>query len=274
MNDSTLRAGPEVDVAFVAAHLDDPSVRIVELDVSAAAYQAGHIPGAVLWNAYTDLRQPGYERVSHHELQELVRNSGIAADTTVVVYGYGAHLGYWLLKSCGHGHVKLLDGSRDRWTKDGHAWSVETPAHQPSGYELGPQDRYIASEADVRAMVDERQGLILDVRSGAEYAGVNFWPSGAPETTGRAGRIPGAVHLPVDEVRTADAMFIEERAMQRILQSHSIDPSAEIVTYCTIGNRASQVWYALTVLLGYGNVRVYYGSWVEWGMRPEAAVEA
>ncbi len=265
-------ADPEVDVGYVASHLDDPSIRIVEVDVSPAAYKEGHIPGAVLWDAYTDLRRPDYARVSHDGLASLVRRSGIGADTTVVCCGYGAHLGYWLLRSCGHDRVRLMDGARDQWTEAGHPWSTELPAYPETDYVLGPQQRFLASEEEVRRLMDEGGGLILDVRSDAEYEGVNFWPSGAPESVGRPGRIPGAVFAPAAAIRTADARFVDLEAMQHELSALAPDRSGPIVTYCTIGNRAAQVWYALTVLLGYEDVRVYYGSWVEWGMKADSPV--
>src|SRR6202171_3369341 len=100
-----------VDAAWIASHIDDPMVRFVEIDVSAAAYNAGHIPGAVLWNAYTDLRHSDYRPVSAAELRDLLRKSGVTPDMTVVFYGYGAHLGFWLLKSHGHGQARVMDGS-------------------------------------------------------------------------------------------------------------------------------------------------------------------
>jgi thiosulfate/3-mercaptopyruvate sulfurtransferase len=266
-------ADPEVDVGYIASHPDDPSIRLVEVDVSPAAYQEGHIPGAVLWDAYTDLRHPDYARISEDELASLVRRSGIGADTTVVFYGYGAHLGYWLLRSCGHDRVRLMDGSREQWTEAGHQWSTEVPAYAETDYVLGPQDRFVASEEEVRSVMAGGQGLILDVRSEAEYEGVNFWPSGAPESVGRPGRIPGAVFAPVATIRTSDGRFTDLGNVGHELGARAPDRSTPIVTYCTVGNRAAQVWYALTVLLGYEDVRVFYGSWVEWGMRTDSPVE-
>ena len=128
-------AGPEVDVGYVASHLDDPSIRIVEVDVSPAAYKGGpHPRGGMSCGTPTRTssprlcaRHPGRARVPRAPL-------GIAADTTVVCYGYGAHLGYWLLRSCGHDRVRLMDGSRDQWTEAGHHWSTVIPAHAETDY--------------------------------------------------------------------------------------------------------------------------------------------
>ncbi len=262
-----------VDTDFIAAHLGDPSVVLVEVDVSPAAYQSGHIPGAVLWDAYTDLRQPDYQTVSPEERGELVGRSGIGPDTLVVTYGYAAHLGYWLLRSCGHDRVRLMDGSRDRWTEAGHAWSTDVPPPAASHDELSPQDRFVASRQDVLETVARPSGIVLDVRAEGEFSGAQFWPSGAPEPVGRAGHVPGAVHLAIDSLRTSDGTFRSVDEMRRLLADRGITPSSEIITYCTIGNRASQAWFALTTLLGYEKVRVYYGSWVEWGMDPDAPIE-
>lgn len=147
------------------------------------------------------------------------------------------------------------------------------PKFERTAYELGPQDLFIAYEQDVRAMARSAPGVILDVRSDAEYAGVNFWPSGAPESVGRPGHVPGAVHLPVETLRTSDGEFVDIEMIEQAVRDRGLDRSAEIITYCTIGNRASQVWYALTAILGFENVRVYYGSWVEWGLQPDSSIE-
>jgi thiosulfate/3-mercaptopyruvate sulfurtransferase len=139
-----------VDDAWVASHINDPTVRFVEVDVSAAAYKAGHIPGAVLWNAYTDLRHPDYRPASDAELQDLLRKSGVTSDMTLVFYGYGAHLGFWLSTSHGHRDVRLMDGSRERWTTGGRSWSTEIPAPATSQYALGPQAKFFSAREDVQ----------------------------------------------------------------------------------------------------------------------------
>ena len=110
-----------------------------------------------------------------------------------------------------------------------------------------------------------RRGSVVDTRSKAEYDGERFWPSGAPARTGRCGRIPGAVHLPIELLRGVDGTYKAPDEMLRVLRDHGIDRRGTIVTYCTIGNRAAQAWFAMRHLLGYEDVRVYYGSWTEWG---------
>src|SRR5258708_19321555 len=144
-----------VDAAWIVSHIDDPSVRFVEIDVSAAAYNAGHIPGAVLWNASTDLRHSDYRPVSAAELQDLLRKPGVTPDTMVVFYGYGAHLGFWLLKSHGHDRVRLMDGSREQWKAAGKNWSTAVPTPARSQYALAAQDAFFSSNEAVQKMIGQ-----------------------------------------------------------------------------------------------------------------------
>jgi thiosulfate/3-mercaptopyruvate sulfurtransferase len=274
MNSAKTPQDARVDAAWIASHIDDPSVRCVEVDVSEAAYKAGHIPGAVLWNAYTDLRHPDYRPISASELRALLCRSGITRDMTVVFYGYGAHLGFWLLKSCGHDRVRLMDGSREQWKIAGQNWSTDVATPARSQYVLAAQGAYASSKDGVGEMIGQPNRVILDTRSKAEYDGERFWPSGATEGAGRPGRIPGAVHLPVELLRTGDGIFRSTNEMMQAVRDHNIDPETEVVTYCTIGIRASQAWFALKYLLGYRDVRVYYGSWVEWATGADTPIES
>ncbi len=261
----------QVGAEFIAAHLGEPAFAVVEVDVSPAKYKDGHIPGAVLWDAYADLRDSDYRIVPAAELTALIQRSGIGPDTTVVTYGYAAHLGYWLLRSLGHERVKLMDGPRDRWIDAGHPWSTEPAAPEAAEQELGDQHSLIASTAEVGSA--DQALVLLDVRSEAEFSGERFWPSGAPESRGRPGHIPGAVHLPIDALRTSDSEFRGADEMRAALEERGISPTSPIVTYCTIGNRAAQAWFALTELLGYEDVRVYYDSYVDWGMQAATPIE-
>jgi len=268
-------AHPEVlvDVPWMATHLNDPDVRLVEVDVSPATYDKGHIPGAVLWNAYTDLRGDSYRPASDEEITSLLSRSGILPETTVVFYGYGGVLGFWLMKMYGHRDVRLLNGNRDSWKQAGHDWTTAKPAIEPAHYPTVREDGdLIASRTDLVDDIGKQANLLLDVRSRAEYIGENFWPSGAPYDTGRAGRIPGALHVPVDAVRSENGAYVGMDALRAMFEEKRVGADRSIITYCTIGNRAGQAWFVLKYLLGYPDVRVYYGSWVEWGMLPESAV--
>ena len=274
MNTTAVLPQPLVDATWIAEHLHDDTVRIVEIDVAPAAYRDGHIPGAVLWNIYADLRRPDYAPVEQAGLERLLSRCGLTPETTVVCYGYGAHLGYWLLRSHGHDDVRLMDGPRSQWLEAGYQWSLDEPGPGATAYPLEAGDPSVrASREDVLAMLARPGHLILDVRSRAEYEGERFWPSGAPEDTGRAGRIPGSIHVPVESLRDENGRFAEPGEMRRLLLELGVTPGDRVVTYCTIGNRASQAWYALTHLLEYPDAGVYYGSWAEWGMLPAMPVE-
>jgi thiosulfate/3-mercaptopyruvate sulfurtransferase len=263
-----------LDADWIADHLGDETVRLVEVDVAPTAYREGHIPDAVLWNIYADLRQAGYAPIDHHGLEQRLSLSGITPETTVVFYGYGAHLGYWLLRSHGHGRARLMDGPREQWSLRGHRWSRAGPAPTPTRYRLAERDPHLyATRPEVLSLIGSPDATLLDVRSRAEYDGERFWPSGATEDAGRPGRIPGSVHLPVDALRDADGRFRTVAELDRALVGRGIDRDRRIVVYCTVGNRASQVWYALTRLLGFTDVAVYHGSWAEWGTCLDTPVE-
>jgi len=263
-----------VDVGWIAARVGDPSVQVVEVDVSRAAYDQGHIPGAVLWNADSDLRDADYRPVGQAELSGLLARSGIGHETGVVVYGYAAPLGFWLLKAHGHPNVRILMGSRDLWAQSGHGWSTDVP-EPDSNVDPIPVARMDASASRLAveaAIGDPEQGL-LDVRSEAEYRGERFWPSGATEDAGRPGHIPGAVSVPIDLLRADDGTLKSPDELRGAMEQAGVTKDKALILYCTIGNRASEAWFALTHLLDYPNVRVYYGSWVEWGKANDTPIE-
>jgi thiosulfate/3-mercaptopyruvate sulfurtransferase len=166
-----------------------------------------------------------------------------------------------------------MDGPRAQWQSAGLRWSTDIPAPARSRYVLAAQDAFFASKDAVAEMIGKPAQVIVDTRSKAEYDGERFWPSGATAGAGRAGHIPGAVHIPVELLRGGDETFRSAAQMRQVLRDRGIAPDAEIVTYCTIGNRASQAWFALTQLLGYRDVRVYYGSWTEWGKLADTPIE-
>ena len=264
-----------VDPTWIADHLDDPDLRLIEVDVSPTAFDSGHIPGAVLWNAYSDLRHPDYRPVAPDELVGLLSRSGIERSSTVVLYGYGAYLGFWLMKSLGHERVVLMDGPRDRWEQAGYAWTRQGRQPATVSYpDLGGAGTIVASRDEVTRLIGRPAGLILDVRSREEFDGDRFWPSGATEDTGRTGHSPGAVHLPFDLLLDGDRRLKRPDEIEAICDAHGIEPDRRIVTYCTIGNRASVVWFALGQVLGFPDVAVYYGSWVEWGKLDDTPVES
>jgi thiosulfate/3-mercaptopyruvate sulfurtransferase len=259
-----------VDRDWLDAHHTDPSVRVVEVDVSATTYERGHIAGAVLWNVYADLKDSDYHLVGPGEVRRLFERSGIEPSSTVVFYGYAAALGFWLMKLYGHPGVAILDSDRDSWLGEGRPWSDETAVPAPTVYPLQTEDGAIrATAATVRDAIGGAGGPLLDVRTDAEFSGERFWPSGGMEPGGRAGHVPTAVHAPLDGMYGTDGSFRERAELAAIL------PGGDgAITYCTIGGRAATAWFVLSELLGHDGVRVYDGSWAEWGRMADTPVAA
>lgn len=254
-----------VDRQWLADHLSDSAVRIVEVDVNPTAYQDGHIDGAVLWNVYADLKDSDYHSVGGEALESLMRRSGIDPESTVVLYGYAPALGFWFLKSYGYADVHILDCSRDTWRLEGRPWTTTTPSPAASSVHLCGQEHFRADEAAVRDAIGRPKATLVDVRSPAEYCGDCFWPSGGMDPDGRAGHVPSAVHQAIDGLYEIDGSFRSPAELRRVFSSVDLDGDDELITYCTIGGRAATAWFVLTYLIGRSGVRVYDGSWAEWG---------
>jgi thiosulfate/3-mercaptopyruvate sulfurtransferase len=275
--DKYVRDDVLVEPDWLEQHLHDPSVRVVEVDVSPSNYNEGHIPGAVLWNIYADFKDAEYRPVDEAALGRIFARSGITADSTVVFYGYAPAMGLWLMRVYGHADVRLLNCSRDTWQREGRTWvdaAAETETQPvPSTYRVSAPDRRLwAAAAAVRKAVGDPGAAVFDVRTELEFVGERFWPSGGQEEGGRAGHIPGAVRLPIDEIRDERGAFVSSVELRRLFAAIDLKGDGEVIAYCTVGGRACTAWFVLTYLLGRDRVRVYDGSWAEWGRTPGAAV--
>jgi thiosulfate/3-mercaptopyruvate sulfurtransferase len=266
--------GVLVDPGWLQAHLSDPRVRVVEVDVSTAAYNDWHIDGAVLWNIYADLKDADYRLADTAALEQLIARSGIGPDSTVVFYGYAPALGLWLMKLFGHADARILDCSRDTWRAGGYPWSTAASEPPAGGFRLGGEDSRIRAHREaVHEAIGQPGTTLVDVRSAAEYRGERFWPSGGMEPGGRAGHVPSAVHQPFDGIYREDGSFRSAAELRAMFASTVLDGSGELITYCAIGGRAATAWFVLTHLIGRDGVRVYDGSWAEWGRIPGTPVE-
>jgi len=274
-------ANPDVlvETDWVAAHLDDPKVRLVESDEDVLLYEVGHIPGAVKLDWHTDQQsQLIRDFVTKEEFEQLMSARGIANDTTVVFYGdrnnwYAAYT-YWLFKMYGHADCRLMNGGRAKWEAEGRPYSREVPQY--------PATEYHAQEADlsIRAFRDQvlehmQAGKpLVDVRSPDEYTGKVIHMSNYPqEGAQRAGHIPTAQNIPWATAANEDGTFKSADELRAIYTGKGITPDQPVVAYCRIGERSAHTWFVLTQLLGYPDVRNYDGSWTEWGSLVRAPIE-
>jgi thiosulfate/3-mercaptopyruvate sulfurtransferase len=135
-----------------------------------------------------------------------------------------------------------------------------------------PDTTIRAGRDRVEAAIDTANNLLLDVRTELEYRGERFWPSLPPRGDERTGHVPGAVLVPIDTTCREDGTFRSPAELRALYTNHGVTENKDIITYCTVGGRASQAWFVLTQLLGYPNVRVYDASWAEWGTLPDTPI--
>jgi thiosulfate/3-mercaptopyruvate sulfurtransferase len=277
-------AHPEVLVStdWVAQHLDDPKVRLIESNEDLLLYDTGHIPGAVKVDWTNDLNdQLVRDYIDRDRLQRLLRSKGIDNDTTIVFYGdknnWWATYAFWVLKLFGIERVRLMDGGRLRWVDEGRPLTTDAASHKAGNVTVGPRN-----DAPVRAFRDEvlqhvkNRGQLVDVRSPEEYRGERLhMPEYPSEGAVRGGHIPGAKSIPWARAIDPDShTFRPASELQSLYEKENgLRRDAETIAYCRIGERSSHTWFALTYLLGFETVRNYDGSWTEWGNGVRLPVE-
>jgi thiosulfate/3-mercaptopyruvate sulfurtransferase len=260
-----------VSTQWVADHLDDPNVRLVEVDVDTTAYEQGHIRNAVGWNWQTQLSDRVRRDIpSKEEWEKLLGGSGIGNNTKIVFYGdnnnWFAAFAYWVAKIYGHQDAALMDGGRKKWELEGRELVQDAPRVQPTTYTARNPDWSLrAYQQQVREYINAPGKAMVDVRSPAEFSGEVLAPPGLPETAQRAGHIPSAANVPWAQAANDDGTFKSREELQALYGGKGVTADKQVVAYCRIGERSSHTWFALHEILGYPDVRNYDGSWTEWG---------
>ncbi|MFC7074611.1 sulfurtransferase [Halovenus rubra] len=257
---------------------DDPSIRLLEVDIDPSNYEHEHIPGASKVDWRTDLQDPTtFDVPSEAAFEEFLGGFGIRPDSTVVIYGdmmnwFAAHA-YWLFTYYGHADVRLLDGGRDFWGERDAPLTTKVPEFTSQSYVVDENQLDIrADRPDVMDAI-ERETALVDVRTPEEYRGEILAPPGWNEGVQRGGHIPGARNIPWNQVVESTGCFKPEDELRSMYEEHGIDADADVITYCRIGERSALTWFVLHEVLGYEDVRNYYGSWVEWGNTVGAPIE-
>ena len=272
--------GSLVSTDWVAEHGSDANVRLVEVDVDTAAYEQGHIAGAVGWNWQSQLQQTLQRDVINQQgMEELLGGAGISNDSTVILYGdnnnWFAAWAFWQLKMYGHQDVKLMNGGRVKWAAENRPLTTDVPTPAAATYKASSPDQSIRAYRDqVLSAVGAGNVSLVDVRAPAEYSGELLAPANLPqEGSQRGGHIPGAANIPWGQAVNEDGTFKSADDLAALYGGKGIDGSKETIAYCRIGERSSHTWFVLTQLLGHKNVRNYDGSWTEWGSIVGAPIE-
>ncbi len=268
-----------VSTDWVAQHLNDDTVRVVEVDVDTAAYDQGHVPNAMGWNWTTELCDTLVrDIIPRDKFEQLMARSGISNDTIVVLYGdnnnWFAAWAFWQMKIYGHEDVRIMNGGRKKWLAEGRELSTDKPAPAQATYKSGPPDLSIrAFLPEVQEAVKAGRAALVDVRSPQEFTGEILAPPGLPETCQRGGHIPGAKSIPWGKACNEDGTFKSIEELRQLYGGAGVTPDRPVIAYCRIGERSSHSWFVLKYLLGYSDVKNYDGSWTEWGNLVGAPVE-
>ncbi|MBI4194810.1 MAG: sulfurtransferase [Betaproteobacteria bacterium] len=270
------RHGALVDPAWLAERGNDPGVKLIEIagmgQDEMQAYRAGHVPGAVCWKwkeMLWDERMRDFPAPA--DFARRLGAAGIDNDTSVVLYGEGVQFGvyaWWTFRYCGHDKVFVLDGARARWANEGRGLVTDVPpAAKPVEYrQVARREPMRIGYLEVLARLGKPEPVLLDGRTPEEYRGERVNGPGSPDYGAlRYGRIPGAKHLYFEELLNEDRSFKPVADLRRLVEARGATTDKELITYCRMSHRASLLYFALTELLGYKKVRMYDGSWTEWG---------
>lgn len=289
---------PLVETDWLAAHLGDPDLRIVDMrwrgDGSGRQrYLRGHIPGAIHLDWHIDLNGNSVDDMllPPDRFAALMGASGIGRDTQVVAYAETDHSGaarlWWALRYHGHTQVAVLNGSFTRWRAQGLPTTVDVTHPVPATFVPHMQPHWLATTAEVEAVVADphTHARLVDTRPPEQYAGRAVWtpfgsrylPPGQDwvmvgDRPLRGGHIPGAVHLHASRNLAPDWTYRQPDELRALAGSAGIDPAQQVILYCGVGISASLGLFALH-LAGYPNLALYDGSWIEWDrghMRPLA----
>jgi len=268
-----------VSTDWVAQNLNNPKVKLVEVDVDTTQYDEGHAPGAVGFNWTSQLQdQVRRDIISKQALEELLSNAGISNDDTIVLYGdnnnWFAAYAFWLLEMYGHKDLKLMDGGRKKWVDENRPTTKDVPQPQKTNYKAkDPNKALRARRDDVLAALGKSKNALVDVRSPAEYNGEIMAPPGLPETAQRMGHIPGAANVPWAQAVREDGTFKSPEELEQLYSTKGVTKDKDVIAYCRIGERSSHTWFALKHLLNYPNVKNYDGSWTEYGSLIDVPIE-
>jgi thiosulfate/3-mercaptopyruvate sulfurtransferase len=268
-----------VETQWVQEHLNDDSIRIVEVDENPALYREAHIPGAIGFDWKRELQdQVKRDFLGPEEFGDLLGSRGISNDHTIVLYGdrnnWFAAYTYWYLKYYGHDKVLLMNGPREKWIEEGRPTTKEEPSYQPATFEAREPDESIRARRDE---VLEQLGsgtALVDVRSPQEYSGELIAMAGyEQEGAQRAGHIPGAASVPWAQAVREDGSFKPADELRELYKSKGATDGKEVIAYCRIGERSAHTWFVLHELLGQDDVKNYDGSWTEWGNLVDVPIE-